>query len=203
MRRTSAALGVATLAVGAVVLFAPERLPPAVADAVGTADLGPLVESGILGAAAVVLLAALVGRLATPATPSPPVAVDDRTGIDRSVRVGGREFDAVVNAHDVYRGSGSLPDPDGGPGLVPVLVATLARARGVSESEAVRLLRSGEWTDDRSAALLFATERSPSATERLEAWLRPETVFRRRVDAAVAELDRLRREVEGVGEVAE
>lgn len=196
MRRAFAVLGVVTLAVGATVMLVPDRLPPTltrVADGVG---LGPFVERSILGAAVVVAGTALVARLTTPSKPLSPVQVEDRTGIDRSVEISGRSFDTLVDEHDVYRGAERLPEPDYEPGLDAVLVAAVSRNQHVSEAEAVRRLRSGEWTENREAALLFADELSPSVGRRIESWLRPETVLERRIDAAVEELDRLRDDLE-------
>lgn len=99
--------------------------------------------------------------------------------------------DALVDDHDLCREGSALPEPGTDPGLEETHVATLARVERCSETEARRLLDAGEWTDDRRAALLFSEALEPSASERLAGWLRPETTFRRRVSAAVRELERL------------
>ncbi|MGZ0746624.1 DUF7269 family protein [Haloparvum sp. AD34] len=196
MRRAFAVLGVLTLAVGTAILLVPDRLPAAVTRAVNGVGLGPFVEQSVLGAAILAAGTALADRLMTPSKPTQPVRIDDRTGIDRSVEISGRSFDTLVDEYDVYRGAERLPEPDYEPGLDTVLVAAVSRNQHVSETEAVRRLRSGEWTENREAALLFGEELSPSVGRRIESWLRPETVLERRIDAAVEELDRLRDDLE-------
>lgn len=190
MRAVSALSGAALLCFGAAVAFTPGRLPPAVRAPIDGIDIGSVFETSLLAVALASLAVALVARLLTSPHPRSPVTVADNTQTERSVETIGRSFDAGIQDYDVYRQRQRLPSPRSGPGLEAMLVATLARTEGVSEAEARRLLVRGDWTADRQAALLFADEMRPTVTERLHAWLRPETVFKRRVRATVDELER-------------
>jgi len=190
MRTVSALSGMALLLSGAVVAFAPDRLPPAVRAPIDGLDIVSVLETSLLVAALGALALAFIARAVTGVHPRPPVTVADNTQTDRSIETAGRSFDARLKEYDLYRRRGALPAPNSERGLESVLVATVARTEDVSEAEARRLLARGEWTSNRQAALLFADELSPTIPERLAAWLRPETVFKRRVAAAVDELDR-------------
>ena len=198
MRTVSTLSGIALLLFGAIVAFAPDRLPSAVHGLIDGLDIGAVLESSLLVVALTALALAFMARAVTTGYPKPPVTVADNTETGRSVEAVGRSFDARLAEYDLYRQQGDLPVPDSGPELGSVLVATVARTEGVSEVEARRLLASGEWTSNRQAALLFADNLSPTVTERIVMWLRPETVFKRRVAAAVDELDRRSESISGL-----
>ena len=199
MRTVSALFGVTLLLSGAVVAFAPDQLPPAVRTPIEGVDIGSVLETGLHVVTLMALLFALLARSATTAHPQPPVTVADNTQTDRSVETVGRSFDARIEEYNLYRQQTDLPAPNSGPGLESVLVATIARTEKVSEAEARRLLTTGEWTSNRQAALLFADDLTPTVTERFVAWLRPETVFKQRVAAAIDELGRRSESINGLG----
>ncbi|WP_241429985.1 DUF7269 family protein [Halorubrum lipolyticum] len=195
----SAALGALVLAAAGVLALAPGVLPPEVLDPVTAVDVADIAETGLLAAAAVALLLGALGRVSIRALPRDPVSVAPRDESDRTVPISGVDFDAAVAEHDLYRRGATVPEPASEPGLTETLAATLARLEGCSEADARELLESGAWTDDRDAALLFATAPDSTAAERFRAWLRPEATFERRVRAATGELERLSRELHGVG----
>lgn len=199
IRAVSASFGVLVLAGGGVLALAPGVLPPEILDPILAVDVADVVETGLLAVAAVVLLLGALGRLSTRALPRDPVSVDPRDESDRTVGTTGHAFDTAVAEHDLYRRGSSVPEPASEPGLTDTLVATLARLEGCPERDARDLLESGAWTDDRDAALLFVTDPDHTAAERFRAWLRPEATFERRVRAATDELERLSRELNGVG----
>lgn len=187
------------LVAAGVLALTPGVLPPEVLDPITAIDVAEVVETSLLAVAAVVLLLGALGRVSTRSLPRDPVSVDPRDESDRAVATAGRDFDAAVAGHDLYRRGATVPEPASEPGLTDTLVATLARLEGCSESDARDLLESGAWTDDRDAALLFAADPDRTAAERFRAWLRPEATFERRVRAATDELERLSRELNGVG----
>lgn len=200
IRTVSAALGVLVLAGGGVLALAPGALPPEILDPITAVDVADVVETSLLAVAVVVLVLGALGRVSTRALPRDPVSVDVRDESDRAVATTGVDFDAAVAEYDLYRRGTTIPEPGSDPGLTDTLIATLARLEGCSESDARDLLESGAWTDDRDAALLFATDPDCTAAERFRAWLRPEATFRRRVRGATRELERLSLELNGAGD---
>jgi len=75
--------------------------------------------------------------------------------------------------------------------------------RGTAEpSRAERLVATGEWTDDRTAAAFLSADEGPVAPfrSRLRLWLDPETERRRRVRRTVAAIDALPDPVAPAGE---
>lgn len=199
MRRLTALLGAIALGVGAVVAVAPTRLPTAVTGVVDPGAVPALVDRAVLGAAGVVFLVTFAARALVPTQPVPPVRIGDNTAVADDAPVTGLYFDARIDEGGVEQATSGLPKSTAGPRLDEALVAVYARANGVSRREAIDAVRSGEWTDDRDAALLFATDSTPAYRDRLEGWLRPETVLERRIDAAMAELDRLTAELPANG----
>lgn len=189
MTRTAAAtLGTIILVAGAVIVFVPEQIPPAAADAMATVNTAEFVEKSLLGAAGVVLFLSLIARASVGTLPLDPVTIDSQTESDRSVKTVGTDFDESVENHDLYSAGSTVPEPKNGPGLTETLIATLARVEDCSAPAARELLASGEWTDNRNAELLFATDPDLTLTEQARAWLRPEATFKRRVRAATSEL---------------
>lgn len=198
MRIVSALSGIVLLCSGVVIALAPGQLPPAIRSSIDGFDIGSILETSLLVVGATALLLALVARSVTTARPQPPVTVADKTQTNRSVKTVGRAFDARIEQYNLYRRQNDLPAPTSGPRLESVLVATIARTEKISETEARQLLVSGEWTSNRQAALLFAGDMTPTVTERFIAWLRPETVFKRRVAAAIEELGRRSESISGL-----
>ncbi len=193
MKRVSALLGTVLFAVGVVVIFVPEQLPPAAIsvfmDQFGDSDIGDLIRLLLIGTAAVSIFVAIFGKLSDRSQPVGPVQVPDQRQPDRTAAKEGWEFDRELEGYDVYGRTGNRLEPVSEPGLQETLVRTVARTEGISIKEAQELIRDGEWTDNRQAALLFADSIELTPREHLRTWLRPEAAFRKRVAAAVEELD--------------
>lgn len=188
IRTAAATLGTIILVAGAVIVFAPAQIPTVAADAMATVNTAEYVEKSLLGAAGVVLFLSLIARASAGPLPRDPVRIDSQTESDRSVKTVGTDFDEAVESHDLYSAGSTVPEPKNGPGLTETLIAAVARVEGCSAPAARELLASGEWTDDRNAELLFATNPDLTLTEQARAWLRPEATFKRRVRAATSEL---------------
>lgn len=73
--------------------------------------------------------------------------------------------------------------------------AAYADSQGASDDEAVRAVEAGTWTDSREAAAFLGDESGPTASipSRVRLWLAPERERRRRIDAALDEIERHRR----------
>ncbi len=73
--------------------------------------------------------------------------------------------------------------------------AAYADSQGASDDEAVRAVEAGTWTDSREAAAFLGDESGPKASvpSRVRLWLAPERERRRRIDATLDEIERLRR----------
>ncbi|AWB28139.1 DUF7269 family protein [Halococcoides cellulosivorans] len=156
------------------------------------------VGAGILGTA----LAALVGivgvcwssyrvlRRSGGGVPSiqPPERSPERSR--RAATVSGRDLlDPLEAATGAIRGADDLERA--AERVRPVLRATLIEvyeASGADRATAERDLAAGAWTDDSTAAALLDPAVEPPArplSVRIERWLFPERVFRRRVNRAV------------------
>jgi hypothetical protein len=171
MRRVLLAVGFASTAAGAVLVFTPlsvggSGLPVVVL--VGSA----LLAGGIGGLAALDRSSTTVadGSLPNPGDRGRPVPGD---GIDRQLAaLSTRDGDdqARLRAR-----------------IETVAVSVLADRLDCSRAEARERLTAGDWTDD-DAALAFFEERPPSRRDRVRTVLRGEPTFSRRARAALAAL---------------
>ncbi len=171
MRRLLLAVGFASTAAGATLVFTPLSVSGSglgVVVLVGSA----LLAGGVGGLAAIDRSSTTVadGSLPDPSDRGRPVPGDeiDRELADLSTR--DEETRETLRAR-----------------IEAVGVGCLADRLDCSRSEARERLRSGDWTDD-DAARAFFEERPPSRRDRLRTLLRGEPTFSRRARAALAAL---------------
>jgi len=188
--RLAAGIGLATIALGAVALLVGRAGSPGT----GVAAFAALLA--IFG-----VVAAIWKLLGTPgagdSTVLRPPWTDDgalfdlapeRT--DRDDTLSGESFAAVLaEAGDAARSAGTTEA--GYETVRPVLRRALADALSLGESDRDAVedaIDDGTWTGDRRAAAVLAPSIAPpplSLRERIEAWLFPERVVRRRLQVAV------------------
>lgn len=199
-------LGALATVVGAVAIVAPDLLldtGPLAGVVTAIADQGP--KAVMTAWAAIIGLYALVAARSTSdvdevaassdaegqfdaARTHPPedVTADRRTttgaGVDADVKIavarGGRQLRSV---RDLLRAQA---------------VRAYANERGTTTATARRAVETGNWTTNRVAAAFLGDDGGPSATvrSRVRLWLAPERERRRRIDATLAEIERLRRD---------
>lgn len=199
MRLTAGRVLRGTLALAALALVGLAALPlvaPSTADLPLVRALPSLVgeDAGSVALVAAVCLGFLVGVLAL--LPSgtdaddpfealrerPPEAVTAGS----EARAGG-EFDARL-ARAAETGDASMADLR--TRLRSLAAESHAAATGIDHETARERVRTGEWTDDRTARAFLASHRdvTPSVTSRVRLWLDPPAERRRRVRVTVAEI---------------
>jgi hypothetical protein len=177
LRRIVAALGLLFTAVGFTVVVAPSvtniaRLP----------DI-PMVVVGTL--AIVLAVATFAARK----------RIDFRDPVEASARASGLEdrFEPPRPGAEVDEqltaGAGSI-DVQLRERLRHLVVQVLVESEGLTEAEAERRLADGTWTEDRTAASLFAEDVSPPAEDVVASITGAAAVRKRRVSHVLAELER-------------
>jgi len=122
------------------------------------------------------------------AATSPP---EDVTADRRAMTAAGLDADvqiAVSGGGEPLRGVRDL--------LGDIATEAYADDPRTDEADARRVIETGEWTDDPTAAAFLAGPDGPTASvlSRVRLWLSPERERERRIEATLAEIERLREE---------
>ncbi|MFB6095557.1 MAG: hypothetical protein ABEJ71_03770 [Halodesulfurarchaeum sp.] len=207
VRTVLGAVGTAGLAFAAVYVFRPGILPEASRLAIDRilSEADPLVVMGI-----VIAMSALIAltRFFNPTPPERGREADPPELPITRVETPGTTFDrGLAEDADVFDPS-ALEGEEARGGSTRARLRSVARRRfemGTerSEAEAERLVRTGAWTADRTAAAFLGEPgESPNypLLERFRGWVAPEAAYHRRARRTVAALAA---EVEGVSAPSE
>lgn len=189
LRGLLAAVGVVGVAVGLATFAAPGIADAVPVQAVVEVLGGPWVLAALFGAAAlVVVLAVILMRGVGGIDQATPPAPEDVYEVPHP----GNTFDEFLDGLDVGQRLSGERHRDVRERLRKAACATLMRVEDLDKEEAVRRVDDGAWTDDDVAASFLATRETPGLGGRLVATLRGETRYRRgarRAALAVAAYD--------------